>query len=151
MELVSCFVNWIYFLFWSLILLGNGNFTLIYLGFHVPFFGVVSILPRLTCMSRESGAWCCQLSMLASDETSLFLSGPCPWSTQVPADVAFLTNSWQPGHMASCLAGQAEIRKDSSLPPLGTWDYFAASEREGNCRWHFREHLEKTQRKRCCI
>lgn len=76
MGLLSCFSNWIYFLFLALILLGSGNSNLIYLRF-MP-------LSWELCLHFQDGHvwlrrqfWYCPPSMLASDEASLYLPSPC--------------------------------------------------------------------------
>lgn len=151
MELLSCFFNWILFLFWTLILPGSGNFPLIYLGFHTLSFGVVSTFIGLTYVSGEPGFQCCQQSIPVSDEASLFLSGSCHWSTQVPSDVALSTNYWKPEPMASCLARQAETWKLLSCLLQVYETILLHLRREGSRKWHLREHWGKGAKERSCF
>lgn len=107
----------------------SGNFNWIYLRFHAPFFGVVYTSSADVCVREEAGSgnvyflcWpnvhflCFCLVLVIGSHRSLQL-----WLSQLISDnLGVWPAAWR---------GWLRYEHSASLPPLGTGDYFAASEK----------------------
>lgn len=151
MELLSYFFNWIQFLFGPLFCWAVETWP-------SSIWDSMSFLWNCVYIARgDAYEWGGRALVLSALQAGVWWSSLVPvWSsclsTQVPPCVALSTNSWQAGHMAHCLACQAETSETRLLCLLQVHETILLHlRRGGNCRWHLKEHLGRKERKRCCL